>query len=63
MDETHLQTDDSIGEEDFDHSLPHYKKVFPSTPGVLRHSFTLFPSVCVCLRGLTSSVSAGSPGW
>ncbi|XP_056902411.1 tyrosine-protein phosphatase non-receptor type 3 isoform X2 [Takifugu flavidus] len=26
MDETHLQTDDSIGEEDFDHSLPHYKK-------------------------------------
>lgn len=42
-----LQTDDSIGEEDGDHSLHHYKKVLPFTLGVLQQSVTLFPSACV----------------
>ncbi|CAG11918.1 unnamed protein product, partial [Tetraodon nigroviridis] len=34
-DETLLHTDDSVGEEDGDHSLPHYKKVLPFPRGAL----------------------------
>lgn len=60
-DETLLKNDGSIGEEDFDHSLSHYKKVFPSLPGASLHNVTVFPFVC--LRGLISSISAGSPEW
>lgn len=45
MDETLLKNDDSIGEEDFDHSLSHFKKVLPSLPGASLHNVTLFPFV------------------
>lgn len=41
------QTDDSIGEEDGDHSLHRYKKVLPFAPSVWQQSLVLFPPVRV----------------
>lgn len=45
-----LQTDDSIGEEDGDHSLHHYKKVLPLTLCVLCDSKHDIISICERLK-------------